>query len=110
MTKLTINLTKEDLKEILNEYEISKAFVEDIAERNPDFWAEKIGDNLPSCLKEADLKDLITSIVEQRLDFIDVDSFVEDKVKEIVDSEVRKVISEKVRSAISKLVLKEIEE
>ena len=110
MTKLTINLTKEDLKEILNAYEISQAFVEDIAERNPDFWAEKIGDNLPSCLKEADLKELITSIVEQRLDFIDVDSFVEGKVKEIVESEVRKVILEKVRSAISKLVLKEIEE
>lgn len=110
MTKLTINLTKEDLKEILNGYEIGQVLVEDIAERNPDFWAEKIGDNLPSCLKEADLKELITSIVEQRLDFIDVDSFVEGKVKEIVESEVRKVISEKVRSAISKLVLKEVEE
>lgn len=110
MTKLTINLTKEDLKEILNGYEIGQVLVEDITERNPDFWAEKIGDNLPSCLKEADLKELITSIVEQRLDFIDVDSFVEGKVKEIVESEVRKVISEKVRSAISKLVLKEIDE
>lgn len=110
MTKLTINLTKEDLKEMLNGYEIGQALVEDIAERNPDFWAEKIGDNLPSCLKEADLKELITSIVEQRLDFIDVDRFVEGKVNEIVESELRKVISEKVRSAISKLVLKGIEE
>lgn len=109
MSKLTINLTKEDLKEILNGYEIGQVLVEDIAERNPDFWAEKIGDNLPSCLKEADLKNLITSIVEQRIDLIDIDSLIEEKVNKIIESEVRKVISEKVRGVISKLVLKEIE-
>lgn len=108
MSKLTINLTKEDLKEILNGYEIGQAIVEDIAERNPDFWAEKIGDNLPSCLKEADLKNLITSIVEQRIDSIDVDNLIEEKVNKIVESEVRKVISEKVRGIISKLVLTEV--
>lgn len=108
MSKLTINLTKEDLKEILNGYEIGQAIVEDIAERNPDFWAEKIGDNLPSCLKEADLKNLITSIVEQRIDFIDMDNLIEEKVNKIVESEVRKAISEKVRSIISKLVLTEV--
>lgn len=108
MSKLTINLTKEDLKEILNGYEIGQAIVEDIAERNPDFWAEKIGDNLPSCLKEADLKNLITSIVEQRIDFIDMDTLIEEKVNKIVESEVRKAISEKVRSIISKLVLTEV--
>lgn len=108
MSKLTINLTKEDLKEILNGYEIGQAIVEDIAERNPDFWAEKIGDNLPSCLKEANLKNLITSIVEQRIDFIDIDSLIEEKVNKIVESEVRKAISEKVRSIISKLVLTEV--
>ena len=110
MSKLTINLTKEELKEMLNGYEIAQALVEDIAERNPDFWAEKIGDNLPSCLKEADLENLITSIVEQRIDFSDIDRLIEEKVNKIIESEVRKVISEKVRGVISKLVLKEIEE
>ena len=63
---------------------------------------------MPSCLKEADLKNLITSIVEQRIDFIDMDNLIEEKVNKIVESEVRKAISEKVRSIISKLVLTEV--
>lgn len=110
MRKLTINLTKEDLKEILNGYEITQALVEDIAETNPDFWAEKIVDNLPSCLKETDLKNLVTSIVEQRIDFIDMDNLIEEKITKIVEREAGKVISEKVKGIISKLSLKEIEE
>lgn len=110
MTKLTINITKEDLKELLSEYEISQALVEDIAERNPDFWAEKIGDNLPSCLKEADLKNLIISIVEQRLDFIDIDNLIEDKINNVIEREVRNAISEKIRSIVSKFVLEGIKE
>ena len=105
MSKLTINLTKAELKEMLTGYELAQALVEDIAERNPDFWAEKIGDNLPSCLKEADLKNLITSIVEQRIDFSDIDSLIEAKVNKILERELKKVISEKAREVISKLSL-----
>lgn len=49
--KLTIDIEKEDIENLIDSQDMARALVEDFADYNPDFWAEKIVKILPSVME-----------------------------------------------------------
>lgn len=94
--KITIDVGKEDVRNLIDSQDIAQALVEDFAERNPDFWAEKIAKILPSVMEKYDLRGVVESIVEHLVFDIDIEQLVNEKIEELFEGEVRQLVQDRI--------------
>lgn len=94
--KITIDVGKEDVRNLIDSQDIAEALVEDFAERNPDFWAEKIAKTLPSVIKRRDLNEVVETIVEHLVFDIDIEQLVNEKIEQLFEGEVRQLVQDKI--------------
>lgn len=98
--KITIDVGKEDVRNLIDSQDIAQALVEDFAERNPDFWAEKIARILPSVIKNHDLNEVVENIVEHLVFDIDIEQLVNEKIEQLFEGEARQLIQDRIRKLL----------
>lgn len=98
--KLTIDIEKGDVRNLIDSQDIAKALVDDFADYNPDFWAEKIIKILPSVMEKYDLRNVVESIVEHLVFDIDIEQLVNEKIEELFEKEARQLIQDRIRKLL----------
>lgn len=98
--KLTIDIEKENIENLIDSQEIARALVDNFADYNPDFWAEKIVKILPSVMEKYDLRSVVESIVEHLVFDIDIEQLVNEKIEELFEEEIRQQVQDKIRKIL----------
>lgn len=98
--KLTIDIEKENIENLIDSRDIAIALVDNFADYNPDFWAEKIVKILPSVMEKYDLRSVIESIVEHLVFDIDIEQLVNDKIEELFEEVIRQQVQDKIRKVL----------
>lgn len=92
--KVTFELDEGDsLEDLLYGSDLANTLVDKVAHHDPDFWAEKMANHLPSALGKYDLREILTNLLKRQLSKINVEKIVTD----IVERELEDIIKEKVK-------------
>lgn len=103
MSKVIMELDDTDISDIIDEYRIAEAIADDITEKNPEYWANKIYKHIPKLLKEKNLDELIEESINNLLSDLDIEHIVMNKISEFIENELQDKLRNKILEKIEKL-------